>query len=154
MLRVIMDDNSKTPDQLIAELKLKGMKNKDIAPIVYPKLSLDSAIVKVSRHSKLANQYLDESKALVIADMGITWRTILDVYKEAIEATKAVVHGKDSEDGWVDVVPDYPVRITAAKELSKHLPPENSTPINPLEDLDLSNMDTLELKQAIFKRTQ
>lgn len=51
---------------------------------------------------------------VTLDDLGINFISAIQPVIDALQATKTVVHGKDSEDGWVDEVPDHPTRLKAA----------------------------------------
>jgi hypothetical protein len=50
---------------------------------------------------------------------GIDVKRILGVINDAMNATKTVVHGKDSDEAWVDEVPDHNTRLKAAAMAQK-----------------------------------
>lgn len=72
--------------------------------------------------------------------------------KEALTATKLMVHGKNSEESWVDEVPDHAIRLTAAKQLRELLPKQDELPPNPLEAFD-PNMDEVELARIYARKS-
>lgn len=148
---MITNDNIKSADLRIAELKQKGFKNKQIAKQVFPELPIKSAEVKVSRYLNkgAVAQYLSTSKEQALVELKVNWYELMETFTEALEASKTVVHGKD-EDSWVEVVPDHTVRMNAAKELMKHIKDENKSPI---DDLDLTGMNTLELTRAVLRKS-
>ena len=57
-------------------------------------------------------QKLTESKAFaqIMEESGITDIKLSEVLKDGLEATKAVVMGKESTESFVDVQPDYAIR--------------------------------------------
>lgn len=57
-------------------------------------------------------QKLTESKAFIeyMEKAGVTDEKLTTVIKEGLDARKAVVMGKDSQESFVDVQPDYAVR--------------------------------------------
>lgn len=57
-------------------------------------------------------QKLTESKAFsqIMEEAGITDIKLSEVLKDGLEATKAVVMGKESAESFVDVQPDYAIR--------------------------------------------
>lgn len=147
----MITNDIKSSDLMIAELKQKGLKNKDIAKQVFPELPIKSAEVKVSRHLKKGHvaQYLLTSKTQALEELKVNWYELLQTFTDALVASKTIVHGKD-EDSWVEVVPDHTVRMNGAKELMKHLPEQNMD--NPFDGVDLSDMDTLELTKAVLRK--
>lgn len=149
---MITNDNSESSDVKIARLKQMGKKNIEIANEVFPDLPIESAVVKVSRHLKKDRvaQYLLQSREQTIKELGLNWHELFSVFTEALEANKTVVHGKD-EDSWVEVVPDHTIRMNAAKELIKHMPTQISS--NPLDGIDFSSLDEVELNQAVFRKS-
>lgn len=133
---VIMNDNL-SPDLRIAELKAKGMKNKDIAPLVYPDLPIESALVKVSRHltKGQAGAYLEQSKLQALKEHNITWSRIIAPIADALEANHVVILGS-KEDAFADVQPDHSTRLRASRQASELLKvkdeigPDTPAPIN------------------------
>lgn len=72
---------------------------------------------------------------------------------DALDATKAIVHGKDSEDSWIDEVPDHAIRLAAGKQ-ARDLIDKLATDETPPSDLFKGltpNMDEVELTERIFK---
>lgn len=149
---MITNDNIKSADLKIAELKQKGVKNKDIAKQVFPELPIKSAEVKVSRYLNKGHvaQYLITSKNEALKELKVNWYELLLPFTDALKADRIVVHG-NQEDSWVEVVPDHTIRMNGAKELIKHMP--DDSPINPFDGLDLEGMDTLELSKVVLKKS-
>lgn len=137
-----MIDNS-TPDIQIANLKAKGMKNKDIAPIVYPDLPVESAVVKVSRHLKgQAGAYLEQSKLIALKKAGIDWEWIIEGIKEAGEATK-----QNNFTG--EVTPDHSIRLSARKQARDLMEDKRVTPDNPAPPMNIpADADAIEILRA------
>lgn len=108
-----MNDNSTVePDIMISQLKSKGFKNKDIAPIVYPHLPLESAIVKVSRHitKGKAGQYIEQSKTIALKEHNVTWDRLIKKLEDKLDATKSDFHTGALLD-------DHATQLTALKIL-------------------------------------
>lgn len=57
-------------------------------------------------------QKLTESKAFleIMQEAGVTDEKLTQVIKEGLDATKPIVMGKDSNEAFVDVIPDHPTR--------------------------------------------
>lgn len=97
---------------------------------------------------------LESSQEMSLTEAGITRTKALKPIGEALEATKIIVHGKNSEDSWVDEVPDYPIRLKAADMALKLLGQKDEDKPLQFNDIDLENMDEVELNQAVFRKAK
>lgn len=130
----------------IVDLKIKGMKSKDIGKIEYPTATPGSQEALVSRElaKPLVAKYVEQSKLLALQEYKITWDTIIAPIADALQATK-----QNQFTGEVDA--DHSIRLSASRRAQELLQSikEETTPLNVTQ---LEPGDEVELTKAIFRK--
>lgn len=103
------------------QAKGKGKSNRAAAMIAKPDIKPESAAVVGHR---LANDpdikpIIQKSAQQALVDTGVDMSQWMTVLVQAKDATKLIVHGKNSEDGWTEEVPDWSARLKAFAEAMK-----------------------------------
>lgn len=130
----------------IINAKLKGKKNKEIAPIEYPNAKEHSGEVLISRELKKPHvaQYYDKELSVLLAEHNVTKNQYLMNIGEAMQATK-----QNQFTG--EVTPDHATRLQANKQAERFLDFDSA----PLQDIpDLTGLDEIALTHAVFKRNK
>lgn len=88
---------------------------------------------------------------------GITLDKALQPIADGLTAIKMVVHGKNSEESWVDEIPDHGIRMQASDRALKlmNITKDKENP-HSLEDLTKAiedNVDEVELQRLVFKKS-
>lgn len=125
------DITKQVEEAKFVEAKLQGKSNTAAAMVATGTTSKDVAKKQGNRLSTTVNvQQAIQDK---LESHNITHSKILDTISEALTATKAIVMGKNSEESFVDLVPDWGARLKAADMSLKLMGAYNPKPKEPNE---------------------
>lgn len=154
-------------EKKFVKAKLAGKNNTQAAQIATGTTNKKVARVQGSR--MITSVSIQETIKKELEKLKVTPAKILKVFAEAMEASTTIVHGKDSNESWVEVVPDHRTRMVAAQKFAdimgirpinddpgkwKAVTPSDipTLPNNPEVNAALKGSDEVELQRVIFKR--
>jgi hypothetical protein len=137
----------------IAKLKSQGLKQKDIAKIVYPEATEHSGAVLISRELKKGHvaKYVEQGRDIAIKKYAITWDKLISKLNAMLEAEKF-----NQFTG--EIVPDYTTQLSAVKVFMNMLPVDDDKTSphiydnNDLQKALSSNVDEVELQRLTFRK--
>lgn len=162
-----VDTTQKAREKLFVQAKMQGKTNTEAAMIATG--AKDKNVSGVQANRLLRSVNVQQAIAKELKKLKITPAKILKVFAEAMEAQKTIVHGKDPDDSFVEVVPDHNVRMKAAEKFAdimgiKYYPPDTtsgwsqvrpgmpSLQDNPEVQKALEQGNEVEMQRVIFKK--
>lgn len=160
-----MPKRARATEQVIADkfikAKLNGASNTQAALQAVPDITEASA----KNIGMRLSTKVDVQAAIIstLEDHGVDYAKVLKPIAEGLEATKVIVMGKNTDDSFVDVTPDWSARLKAAdmalKLMGGYNPPKpQDDPIKPLTEDERSsiqtkidNGDVAALERIVFK---
>jgi len=149
--------NLSVKQRRIAQLKSKGMKNKDIAKIEYPEAKEHSGEVLVSRQLKkpYVAQFVEQGREIALRKYSINWDILIAKLTVMLNAEKTDFHSGE-------ILPDNTTQLAAIKELAKMLTDleksnnQQNTPLNNTELIKAlnSNVDEVELMRLVLNQKE
>lgn len=102
-----------SPDEIeFVKAKVAGKSDRQATKVAKPNLS-ESSLGKVANRLS-TNVNIQEEIAKAFERKGITIDKAVQPIADGLEATKTIVMGKESNESFVDIVPDHPTRLKAA----------------------------------------
>jgi len=139
-------------EQEIIKLKSQGLKNREIAKIVYPQATQHAGDVLISRALKKPDvaKYVDQGVERALSKHNIHWDNLIGKLKIMLDADKT-----NPMTG--EISADYAVQLNAIKTLISLMPKQqaNNAPSNITELTEAinNNVDDVELQRITFKKS-
>jgi hypothetical protein len=147
-----MVELSEKQEKLI-ELKSQGMKNKDIAAILYPEATEHAGAVIISRELQKPHvaKYVQQGRDAILKKYDINWNTII--------AKLVIMLNAEKTDGLTgEIKPDYVLQLQVIKTilpmLDKANPQQNPIKNYPELQRALDKGNEVELQRLVFKKNE
>jgi len=142
------------------EAKLQGKSATEAAKIA----GYSHKSAHITGSALMKKEHIREALFVTLEDLGITFQKAVKPISEALQATKLIVHGKDSEEGWTEEVPDYTNRLKASSMSldllglkhghSVNTPSAVPDKMTPELQAAMKSGDEVELQRAIFRKSR